>query len=396
MEETKKITIKSLVIVVIFSFIFGGFGGAVITSLVYQQPIIMDQLKKTVVVEEQSGITEAVQKVSPSVVSIVVSADVPKINQYGYPYYDPFFDDFIVPPEQPKVPETERQEIGSGSGFVVSKDGYIVTNRHVVSYDDVEYTVFLNDGTEYQATVVDRDSVNDIAVLKVDATNLQPVEFGDSSNLKVGQTVIAIGNALGEFSNTVSRGVISGLSRSLLASGSAYGAEQLVNVIQTDASINQGNSGGPLLNIEGQVIGINTAVVSGAQNIGFAIPINDVINAIESVKQYGEIVRPWLGVRYVTITPAIAQANNLSVDYGALIVRGQTETDFAVSPGSPADKVGLTENDIILKINGEKVDNRNPLNRQLTQYDPNEEVTLTILRQGNEKTVNVKLGQFEG
>ncbi|MFH1559590.1 MAG: trypsin-like peptidase domain-containing protein, partial [Patescibacteria group bacterium] len=238
--------------------------------------------------------------------------------------------------------------------------------------------------------------LNDIAIIKIEAGDDLPyVEFGDSSNLKVGQTVIAIGNALGEFRNTVSTGVISGLSRSITAGGAGFGTEQLVGVIQTDASVNPGNSGGPLLNIAGQAIGINTAIAQGAENIGFAIPINEVKNIYDNVKQYGRIVRPWLGVRYMPITKAIAEANKLEVDYGVLIVRGEARTDLAVIPGSPADKAGLVENDIILEVNGQKLDENNLLSKVIAQLNPGDKVKLKVLHKGEEKIVEVVLEEMK-
>ncbi len=262
-------------------------------------------------------------------------------------------------------------------------------------YDYHEYTVLMNDESKHEAKVLARDPINDIAILKIEGQDFPTVELGDSSTLKVGQTVIAIGNALGEFRNTVSTGVISGLSRSITAGGAGIGSEQLIGVIQTDASINPGNSGGPLLNLAGQVIGINTAMASGAENIGFAIPINAVKNTIESVRQYGRIVRPWLGVRYVMVNKTIAEENKLSVDYGALIVRGEKVTDLAVIPGSPADKAGLEENDIILEVNGQKIDQDHPLAMIISRYQPGDEITLKVLHKGEEKEVKVKLEEMK-
>jgi len=255
--------------------------------------------------------------------------------------------------------------------------------------------VLMNDETKYPARVLARVSLSDLAVLKIDKQNLPTVELGDSANLKVGQSVIAIGNALGEFRNTVSTGVISGLARSVTAGGAGIGSEQLINVIQTDASINPGNSGGPLLNIAGQVIGINTAMAQGAQNIGFAIPINEVKNTIDSVKRNGRIVRPWLGVRYAMVNKEVADANKLPVDYGAIIVRGQNQTDLAVIPGSPADKAGLQENDIILELNGRKITEKNPLANIVAKLKPGDEITLKVLHQSKEKTVKIKLEEMK-
>jgi len=217
------------------------------------------------------------------------------------------------------------------------------------------------------------------------------LELADSGNLKIGQTVIAIGNSLGEFRNTVSKGIISGLKRNVTA-GDGFGqAETLSEVIQTDAAINPGNSGGPLLNISGQVIGVNVAMAQGAENIGFALPINIVKKGIESVKSKGKIVQPYIGVRYIPITEEIKKANNLPYGYGALVLRGQKVTDFAVVPGSPADKAGLTENDIILEINGVKIDEKNLLSDQIAKSNVGDTINLKIWHKGEEKTVQVKL-----
>lgn len=357
-------------------------------------------------ISEESAVVSAVEKVSPAVVSIIVTKDLPKIEQY---YNNPFGSDFFrqffgedlgdifgrqgVP--QYRQNGTEKTEVGGGTGFIVSADGYIVTNKHVVFDKEAEYTVLMNDETKHPAKVLAQDALSDLAILKIEKNNLPIVELGDSANLKVGQSVIAIGNALGEFRNTVSTGVISGLARTITAGGARFGSEQLLNVIQTDASINSGNSGGPLLNIAGQVIGINTAMVQGAQNIGFAIPINEVKNTIDNVKKNGRIVRPWLGVRYVLINQAIADANKLSVNYGALIVRGQNPTDLAVIPGGPADKAGLVENDIILKVNGQKITEENPLANIIAKLKPGDEISLRVMHQGKEKDIKVKLEEMK-
>jgi len=239
-----------------------------------------------------------------------------------------------------------------------------------------------------------RDPAHDLAILKIDAQNLPTVELGDSDSIQVGQSAIAIGNALGEFRNTVSVGVISGLARTVTAGGGNF-VEDLTNLIQTDASINPGNSGGPLLNIAGQVIGVNTAVAQGAQGIGFAIPINELKQSIDSVKQNGKIVRPWLGVRYVMLNETIAKQNNLSISQGALIVRGDTRTDLAVVPGSPADKAGLVENDIILAVDGKTLDDKNNnLADIVAAHKPGDEVTLKIWHKGDIKEAKVKLEEY--
>ncbi|MDI6777943.1 MAG: trypsin-like peptidase domain-containing protein [Patescibacteria group bacterium] len=346
--------------------------------------------------DEESAVTKAVEKASPAVVSIIISKDVPKMQDF---FSDPFsFDPFFNPfgSRQQQAPnnqgETEKQEIGGGSGFVIAKDGLIVTNRHVVSDQEASYTVMTNDGKKYDAKVMAIDPTNDVAILKIETgINLPILELADSSNLKIGQTVIAIGNSLGEFRNTVSKGIISGLKRNVTA-GDGFGqAETLSEVIQTDAAINPGNSGGPLLNINGQVIGVNVAMAQGAENIGFALPINLVKKDIESVKTKGKIVQPYIGVRYIPVTKDIQKQNNLPFDYGALVLRGQQMTDFAVVPGSPADKAGIVENDIILELNGVKIDDKNQLSDQIAKFNVGETVNLKIWHKGEEKTVQVKL-----
>ncbi len=235
----------------------------------------------------EDKIINAVKSASPAVVAITISKNVPIIEQCPY---NPFSN---LPPEfqqffgqgiqfyQPCQKGTKLQEIGGGSGFVISSDGLILTNKHVVSDAAAEYTVFTNDGKKYPAKVLARDSNTDIAIIKIDAIGLSKVKLGNSDSIQVGQTAIAIGNALGEFRNTVSTGVVSGLSRSITASGGGI-SESITNVIQTDASINPGNSGGPLLNLRGEVIGVNTAMAQGAQNIGFSIPINQVKEIINN------------------------------------------------------------------------------------------------------------------
>ncbi|MDO8592632.1 MAG: trypsin-like peptidase domain-containing protein [bacterium] len=409
----KKSFITVLITSIIISSIFGGImgfwaGGLSSGQLNLGQLLNLpsDGANIVKVTGEGSAVVAAVDKVSPAVVSIIVAKDLPKIQQFrGSPFGSDFFrqffgdnfGDFPAPQDgqSGQGGGTIKQEIGGGSGFIITKDGFIVTNKHVIIDPAADYTVLMNDEKKYPAKVVAQDPVIDLAVLKISAQNLPTVELGDSSSLKAGQSVIAIGNALGEFRNTVSTGVISGLARSVTASGARFGSEQLVNVIQTDASINPGNSGGPLLNIAGQVIGINTAIVQGAQNIGFAIPVNEIKSTIDSIKKNGRIIRPWLGVRYVIINKTVAEANKLSVDYGAIIARGQNQTDLAVIPGSPADKAGLQENDIILEINGQKITENNPLANLVAKFKPGDVISLKVLHQAKEKTVKVKLEEMK-
>ncbi|MDD2732157.1 MAG: trypsin-like peptidase domain-containing protein [Candidatus Pacebacteria bacterium] len=351
-------------------------------------------------VAEESRIIDIVEKSNPAVISIVITKDVPIIEQY-YENFNPFGDDFFndffggdgfgfrIPQYREKG--TEKKEIGGGSGFFVSSEGFVVTNRHVVDDDKAEYTVLTNDGEKYEAKVLAKDSALDIAILKVKGNDFSYLEFGDSDLLKPGQTVIAIGNALAEFRNSVSVGVISGLSRSIVAGDFSGRSELLEGVIQTDAAINPGNSGGPLLDIAGKVVGVNVAVQRGAENIGFALPSNTVKSIVDSVKEHGEIVRPYLGVRYIQVTESLKKKNNLSVDYGALIVRGETAEDLAIIPGSPADKAGLVENDIILEVDGVKLDNKKSLALLIRQKKVGDTITLKVLSKGNEKEVKVTL-----
>ncbi len=340
---------------------------------------------QTLSVTEDSATVEVVKKASPSVVSIVITQDLSKI--YGNST-SPFGNLFNF-----GTPSQGQQEVGAGTGFIISSDGMIMTNKHVVSTTGAEYTVVMNDGKKYSAKVLATDPFNDVAVVKIDATGLPTLTLGDSSTVQIGQTVIAIGNALGEYQNTVTKGVVSGLSRTVTAGDGSGQSETLQDIIQTDAAINSGNSGGPLLDLAGQVVGINTAVNSSGQLVGFAIPINQVKNAIDSVKETGTIVRPYLGVRYVIINSDVAEKNKLSVDYGALVVRGTDQTEFAVIPGSPADKAGIVENDIILEVNGQKIDENHALASELQKYKVGDTVTLKISHAGSEKSVSVKLEQ---
>lgn len=320
--------------------------------------------------EESSAITDTVKQVSPAVVSITLTEDVQDF--FGRTY----------------------QTSGAGTGFIIASDGLIITNKHVASDESAEYTVFTTDGKDYRAKIVAQDPSNDLAILKIDASGLPTVELGDSDNLVIGQWVVATGNALGEFSNTVTVGVVSAIERKITASGGGN-SEQLEGLIQTDAAINPGNSGGPLTNLRGQVIGINTAVAGSAQNIGFAIPINVAKTAIDSYKNTGKISRPMIGVRYVSLTKEIARVNNLNIESGAWILRGQNNTDVAVIPGSPADKAGLKENDIIIAIDGQKIDQTHSLSRLVSQYKASDEIEIIYLRQGEEHKTKLTLTEAD-
>ncbi|KKT45452.1 MAG: Peptidase S1 and S6 chymotrypsin/Hap [candidate division WWE3 bacterium GW2011_GWA2_44_16] len=269
------------------------------------------------VVQEESQVVDVVEKVSPAVVSIVIKTV-----------------DFSV------FSGPSLAESGIGTGFIVDKNGLIVTNSHVVDNDAGDYSVILKDGTTYPVEKIHLDTQNDFAILEVSARDLPTVDFGDSDALKVGQKAIAIGNALGQFQNTVTVGVVSGLGRSITAFGPFGDEKTYSSVIQTDAAINPGNSGGPLLNISGQVIGINVATSSRAENVSFAIPVNDLKPVLESFIENGRIVKPYLGVSYVMISKEIAELRNFPE--GAYVT--------GIVKDSPAEKVGLKRGDIITKF----------------------------------------------
>ena len=341
---------------------------------------------------QEEAVVKAVKDYSAAVVSIIITKDMPVYERYYARGFDPFdFWDFQIP--QLRQRGTQERQIGAGTGFIVDEDGTILTNKHVVSDDQAQYTVVMSDGERYSAKVTAVDPVNDIAVVKIsDGAGRQfpAVSLGDSDNLQIGQSVIAIGNALGEFDNTVSVGVISGMQRSI----TAYGAgtdEVLEDLIQTDAAINEGNSGGPLLNLKGEVIGINTAIASGAQNVGFVIPINLAKRDLAQVKTSGEIVYPYLGVYYTMIDARLQKENDLPADQGAWIAAG--ESGVAVAAGSPAQTAGLKDGDIILEIGGQKLDQKNSLARVIAKYNPGDKVKLKVKRGGAEIELEATLGE---
>jgi S1-C subfamily serine protease len=354
------------------------------------------EIIKQQVIQEDSAIINVVEKSSPAVVSIVISKDISQNQNF---FSNPF--NFFNFPDLPNIPNgnggqngMEKQKVGSGSGFFATSDGLIITNKHVVSDLAAEYTVLTNDNQEHKASVLARDPVNDIAIIKIDGSNYPTLNLGNSDALKIGQTVIAIGNSLGEFNNTVSRGIVSGLGRDVTAgsgSGRAVEAERLTGIIQTDAAINPGNSGGPLLDINGNVIGVNVAIVQGAQNVGFALPSNQIKRIVDQVKTTGKLVTPYLGIRYIPIDKTVQIANNLAFDYGVVVKSGQQPSDFAVIPGSPADKAGIMENDIILEIDGKKIDENNPLANLIAEHNVGDEVSLRVWHRGEEKNIKVIL-----
>ncbi|MDP2668888.1 MAG: trypsin-like peptidase domain-containing protein [bacterium] len=300
----------------------------------------------------------------------------------------------IVGRVSPAVVGIVSSQTSAGSGFFISKDGLILTNKRVVDDIAAEYTIVMNSGKKLQAKVLARDPLNDVVVLKVDpppgGQNYPFVVFGDSDSVKIGQTAIIIGNASGEYQNSVSVGIISGFSGALSTSGSIAGPEDVQRTIQTDIAVNIRNSGGPLLNLKGEIVGLNAVITEGAKNIGFAIPINQIKQSINSVKNTGKITYPFLGVRYVTITPEIKEQNKLTVDYGALVIKG-TFAEQAVSTGSPAEKAGIIENDIILEFGRKKITKDNTLGKLIAERKVGDKVMLKILRTDNEINVDVML-----
>jgi len=329
----------------------------------------------TKVVYEESIVVDVAKKVSPSVVTVSVQTPQRRVLQFN-----PFGGGFSQ-----SIQGGKPQDIGTG--FIVASDGLIVTNKHVVSDTTATYQVITSNEKTYDVINIARDPSNDIAVLKIDASSLQPVEMGDSSNLEVGQFVVAIGTALGEFRNTVTQGVVSGLGRGITAGDQYQGyVEQLDNVIQTDAAINPGNSGGPLLNSSGQVIGINVAVASGAQNVGFAIPINIVKDALAQYNQNGAFIgKAYLGVEYQMVSKQAAVLND--VPEGAYVVN--------VVSGSPSADSGLKVDDIITKMDGKALNANTTLADVIKTKKPGDEVSLEVYRDGNTMTVRATLGSSE-
>ncbi len=392
----KPLDLSKVIIVSVLVSLLAGFGGGYFgTYTANKQAVTTGGTDvKNVTLTEDSAVVDVVKKASPAVVSIVISKDLSKVPGFGgSPFsFDPFFGFGFNRNIPRQNSEPNVQEVGAGSGFLVSSDGLILTNKHVVSDPNASYTVLLNDQRTLDAKVVAEDPVNDLAILKVDIKDAPFLELADSGQLQIGQKVIAIGNSLGQYQNTVTTGVVSGIGRRIVA-GSSEGAEELEGVLQTDAAINPGNSGGPLLNILGQVVGVNTAIDSQGQLVGFAIPSSDASRALTTFQTTGKITRPYLGVRYMMITPELAKAENLPKDYGALIIRGDKRTDLAVIPGGPADKAGLVENDIILEVDGKKLDENLTLVGAIKAKQPGQTIALKVYSKGQERGVEIVLGE---
>lgn len=364
------------VILVLVCLVAGVFGGLLGSSENRTNKNTSNTVQQQIISNESQLINQIARTVGPSVVSVNVTGTATSSSLFG---------------------PSSVQEQSAGTGVILSEDGIIITNRHVVPAGTSSVSVTLSDGTNLDDVDVigrtnDSDSL-DVAFLKVNdkkGKTLQPAKLADSSKVQVGDKVVAIGNALGQFQNTVTSGIISGYGRSVQAGDSSgNSSETLQNLFQTDASINQGNSGGPLVNMNSEVIAINTAVAGNAENIGFAIPINDIQGLIKSVLKDGKLVRPYLGVRYVSLTDDIAYQYNLNVKRGAYLAPGQGQA--TVLQGSPADKAGLKEKDVITKIDDTNIDENNSLTSVLGRYSVGDTVNLTIVRDGKEQTVKVTL-----
>ena len=341
--------------------------------------------------EEEKQTIKVVEEVSPAVVSIVISKVMPKMKKFNlFPFPLPFGDQSV----EGHAEEKEMIKIGGGSGVIVHPDGLVLTNKHVVFDPEAEYTVITSDEKEYSARVVSRDPINDIAVCKIEGKGLPTAKLGNSDKVAPGQTVIAIGTPLGLFANTASKGIISGLARKIHASlGMGGKTEELRGVIQTDVAINQGNSGGPLLNLEGEVVGINTAVIYGAQNIGFCIPINWAKEDLEDIVKFGRIIKPFIGIMYVPINEKIQKTYNLPADHGVMIMRGHIPGEAAIISSSPADKAGLKENDIILEADGEKLGAEKDLMDIVQNHEVGDKIKLKILRDEKEFETELELAE---
>ncbi len=339
--------------------------------------------------KKEIPVTEIVKKVCPAVITIAALKDLPEIEGF---YNFPLGGQGLAIPKV-KGSKKVKTKIGGGSGFIVSENGLVLTSSHVVSDNEANYSVVLEPTIKYPAKVLSRDPINDIAVLKIEGNNLPFLDLGDSSKIELGEKVIAVGNPLGEFYDTVSAGIISGLSRLITAhSNFSEKSTRLKGLIQTDAAINPGNSGGPLIDMEGRVIGINTAMVMGGQNLGFAIPINYAKKDIEEVMIYGRIKRPFLGIKYIILNKEISEQNKLPISHGALIIRERLGEE-AVIPRSAAKKAGLKEFDIIMEVNGKEITEDNYLSDILESHEIGDEIIIKVLR--GKKVLNMTLNLEE-
>ena len=344
----------------------------------------------------KDSLVNIIKKVLPATVTIVISKDYDDIQKQAKSITN------ILPSaKSKKLKELKNQadedglvRIGSGSGFIANPEGIVISNRHIISDQSNRYTVITNDGKKYDAKVLARDPISDIAMLKIEDHGQFPyIKLGDSSKLELGEEVIAIGNAMGIFQNTVSAGIISGLSRSITAQiDSGSPVQEIHGLIQTDAAINPGNSGGPLINMKGDAIGINIAIISSAENIGFTLPINTVKKDLEDLEKYGRIRRPFLGVHYIIIDDHIKNRYKLPVNYGAYIISEKPYSEIII-PGSPADKAGIKERDILLEIDGQKITTKKTVGDILETCSVGDCKKIKIFRDKKELETEIILGE---
>jgi serine protease Do len=364
-----------------------GFGGGLLANS--NDTIVTGSLsdQKKIVTNEGELISQISKSVGPSVVSVNTKTTASTTDLFGQ--------------------SQQEDSAAAGTGVIITKTGVILTNRHVVPAGTTTVNVTLSDGTSYDDVEVlgrtnSSDSL-DVAFLRIKdlkGKTLTPATIGDSSDPQVGDSVVAIGNALGQFRNTVTSGIISGFGRSVQASSdtgggglsSAASSEDLDNLIQTDAAINEGNSGGPLVNLNGQVIGINTAIASNAENIGFALPINDIKGLITQVLKTGKFERPYLGVRYVPLTAEAAKQYGIHETSGAYVIPDAVSGQSPVVQGSPADKAGLQPGDVIKKVNSDSITTQQGLTMLLNRYQPGDNVKLTVIRDGKSDQLDATLG----
>lgn len=340
---------------------------------------------------------KTIRESTPAIVTIVISKNIKALKKdmaaemMAMPSYAQEQKAPDIPPEA--IDAHGMVKIGSGSGFFVHPTGIILTNKHVIADENAEYAVITNDDTHYAATVLARDPINDVAILKIDIQGAPVLPLGDSDTVALGEPVLAIGNALGLFKNTVSSGIVSGLARSIQAAPDPKaGIAEMRGLIQTDTAINPGNSGGPLFNSDCRVIGINAAIVFGAQNLSFSIPINTAKRDIEDVKKYGRVRRPLLGLRYLVIDEALQGKMKLPVDYG-VIVMSHGALSQGVIPKSPAAKAGLKDKDIIIECDGVKIEGGKTPQDFMEDKEVGDILTLTVLRGEKKIKVEVTLGE---
>ncbi|MDA1060897.1 MAG: trypsin-like peptidase domain-containing protein [bacterium] len=379
-----KVVHISLAVAVAFVFgIAGGYLGSLLNGSddvrVNSEGIIVEEHSYI----EESMLIDAIDRVAPSVVSVLALQEVPLV-----PFYDPSHDRKYILGYEP-------QEVSGGTGFIVTADGLIMTNKHVVENEEAQYVVVFHDGTQYDVEVVSKDPFDDVAVLRIvtdEEEKFPTVEFGDSDDLQIGQKVFAIGNALAMYGHSVTSGIISAKEREVSAYnevGDDY--ENLFGLLQTDAAINFGNSGGPLVDLNGNVVGMSVATAEFGESIGFVIPVNDLKPTIKNIEEHGEILRPILGVRFVMLTPSQAEDLELSVTHGAIVISGEFSSEPAVIEGGSADKAGIREMDVILEVDGKELSLENPLHKVIRNYNPGDTVEMKILRGDKEILLDVEL-----